>query len=232
MAYSINTWYHFKIEFDCSTDTWDIYINGVLKIDDASFSGDASYIDRIDYDNELDAESYYDAFGYSWDPNYTSGDNWHYDYYLGSQTFENYNTSSYGDYYGTYSFTDDTVGGNPAGWSVGELGGTVNVVAEKDDHKKVLELYDDDAVNGVIATNSFAIQTDATVEFWWAHECFSSYQHYLEMRFREGGTERVKILFSYTAVGQIVSHDGSAYVSIVTGLSINTFYHIEIVFDD
>lgn len=38
------------------------------------------------------------------------------------------------------SFYFDTAGGNPAGWTIDEEGGTINVIAEVGNHKKVVEL--------------------------------------------------------------------------------------------
>ena len=36
-AYSTDTWYHVLIEFDCSTDTYDIWIDGELLGEDLTF---------------------------------------------------------------------------------------------------------------------------------------------------------------------------------------------------
>ena len=71
-----NDWYHFKIGFDCITDTSDIWINGYYEgIFDFNIIGIS--LDTLDFlnagaGNYLD---YYDAIGYSWDPNYIIGEN-------------------------------------------------------------------------------------------------------------------------------------------------------------
>ncbi|MFX0187986.1 MAG: hypothetical protein ACFE8A_09635 [Candidatus Hodarchaeota archaeon] len=74
-TYSANTWYHFKIEFDCADD-WHLWIDNVSK-DGASGYG---YIGNPTNMNQLEiwcypGVFYYDAFGYSWDNNYEIGDN-------------------------------------------------------------------------------------------------------------------------------------------------------------
>ena len=75
---SDNTWYHIKWDFDCGTDTYDFYLDEVL-IDAANpFRTAVANITqlRILTNNVLTGYYvYFDAFGYSWDTNYTEGDN-------------------------------------------------------------------------------------------------------------------------------------------------------------
>ncbi len=46
-TYTPNTWYHFRFEFDCGTDTYDIYIDDDLKKQDASMKTPLTYFGYI-----------------------------------------------------------------------------------------------------------------------------------------------------------------------------------------
>ncbi len=77
-AYSINTWYHFKVTFDGSTD-WHLWINQVSKDGGSGYGyvGNPTNFDRMSF-NQQDSYSgkiYLDAIGFSWDTNYDIGDN-------------------------------------------------------------------------------------------------------------------------------------------------------------
>lgn len=76
---SNNKWYHFSIEFDCSTDTYNCWIDGNLEAADYGFGdGDISSVSKLQLyttNIEADYEVYVDAVGYSWDTNYNIGDN-------------------------------------------------------------------------------------------------------------------------------------------------------------
>ena len=88
VSYSVNTWYHVRIDFECGSggymglaaDRWHVYINDVLYGDYVfRFGTDLDYQDSILFYNGWWAGSgyniYYDAWGESWDPNYNIGDN-------------------------------------------------------------------------------------------------------------------------------------------------------------
>ncbi|MFX1566908.1 MAG: hypothetical protein ACFFCV_00915 [Promethearchaeota archaeon] len=71
-------WYHFSVEFNCSTDTFDIYIDNTLIADDYGFrDGDLVDVHNFQiYSSASNNLTYYvDAIGYSWDPGYNVGDN-------------------------------------------------------------------------------------------------------------------------------------------------------------
>ncbi|MHA2029617.1 MAG: LamG-like jellyroll fold domain-containing protein, partial [Candidatus Kariarchaeaceae archaeon] len=75
-----DTWYHHKIVFDCTTDTYDWYIDGELEADDKDFKEigvvaiDEMYIGTNGIGSS-DVHTYIDAVGFSWDADYTIGDN-------------------------------------------------------------------------------------------------------------------------------------------------------------
>ena len=82
---SDDTWYHIRIDFECTAGgyqglaqyDWHVYINGVY-YGDYDFNSNEAHIDILTiYTNAGDSGyySYYDAWGVSWDTDYTVGDN-------------------------------------------------------------------------------------------------------------------------------------------------------------
>lgn len=81
-VYTLNNdeWYHHKIEFNCITHTFNWYINGLLQDGgDTDFgNNDCDDIKQLWFttsDPAGDYHEYFDAIGFSWDPNYDLGDN-------------------------------------------------------------------------------------------------------------------------------------------------------------
>lgn len=72
------------------------------------------------------------------------------------------------DYFGIYSFTNDSVGSNPAGWDISEpAGSNVSIITEKGEHRNVLNLtrYSIDPM----AVQIFGSRTPSSgdsLEFW------------------------------------------------------------------
>ena len=78
MTYSADYWYHIRVDFDCTPQTFDLYIDNELKVNDGAMSGDASYMDTLNFNTYTPSDNYYvyfDAVGYSWDSDYSLGDN-------------------------------------------------------------------------------------------------------------------------------------------------------------
>lgn len=74
-----DTWYHIRIEFDC-TDDWHVWIDGVSQDGGTGFGyrGSPTQMDKFTFGTTTQATevyAYFDAVGYSWDPNYKIGDN-------------------------------------------------------------------------------------------------------------------------------------------------------------
>jgi len=76
-SYGLDTWYHFKLDLDCSTDKYNITVDGTPILFNIDFNNDLDYFDELHIasDQYSNCSVYYDAFGYSWDPGYTIGDN-------------------------------------------------------------------------------------------------------------------------------------------------------------
>ncbi|MBD3253487.1 MAG: hypothetical protein GF383_00260 [Candidatus Lokiarchaeota archaeon] len=72
---SENKLHHIKLEFDCDTDTYDIFLDGVLVKNDAEFQNPATNLSKLRFNTDGDRSAYIDALGYSWDPSYEIGDN-------------------------------------------------------------------------------------------------------------------------------------------------------------
>lgn len=80
-TYSVNTWYHFRIGWDCATD-WHLWINGTSQDGGAGyyFLNSPSTVDRAQFQisnagGHNDQYMHVDAVGYLWDVNYAIGEN-------------------------------------------------------------------------------------------------------------------------------------------------------------
>lgn len=73
--YTANIWMHVRVDFDCNTDTYYVYIDGV-RYGPYQFINIVSAIDKVFFDTGGASNTrYIDAIGYSWDQNYNIGDN-------------------------------------------------------------------------------------------------------------------------------------------------------------
>ena len=75
---AVDQWYHIKTFFNCTARKVSVWINGDLKLDNGDFFANVSTLDKLQFytnDAESNYISYFDAIGYSWDPNYNIGDN-------------------------------------------------------------------------------------------------------------------------------------------------------------
>jgi hypothetical protein len=82
VAATSDTWYHIRIVFDFTNDTYDIYLDGVLKGADKPFRADVLDTGLANYRfyftmfaGANSGEMWADAIGHSWDANYDVGDN-------------------------------------------------------------------------------------------------------------------------------------------------------------
>ncbi|MCJ7648063.1 MAG: hypothetical protein MUP85_05580, partial [Candidatus Lokiarchaeota archaeon] len=76
-TYNFNQWYHHKVSFDTNSDTYDWYIDGNMVVNGGAFETLVSNVGSTNIKGawQTTGESYFDAFGYSWDPDYDVGDN-------------------------------------------------------------------------------------------------------------------------------------------------------------
>ncbi len=73
---SYDRWYHIRIDFDCVSNRFDCYVDGIYR-GNFLFKNNVSSISKILVltDSLYEGVTYFDAIGYSWDPNYNIGDN-------------------------------------------------------------------------------------------------------------------------------------------------------------
>ncbi|HUY00821.1 MAG TPA: hypothetical protein VMV49_14765, partial [Candidatus Deferrimicrobium sp.] len=156
---SQDTWYHIRIAFDCNTNSSTIWVNGTLEGSNLLFDQNISQVTCLYFNTASDKTynnfyAWVDAIDYSWAPGY----------YLNRDLDSTVDPI---DYWGAYSFTGDTAGSNPSGWSVFEvLNSHCNVVEEMAAHRKVVEFYDNNPSGHTNMYNQFPSRTNGTVEFW------------------------------------------------------------------
>lgn len=126
----------------------------------------------------------------------------------------------------TYTFTDDTVGGNPAGWTVYESGGTVNVIAGIGGREKVVELHDTSGADRPKVSNTLDDNyTSGTVDYY--------------IRTDDSTKTSDCIFMNYPAEPFIVRIDdgyfqhktGGAWTNSSFAISNDTWYHFSIDFE-
>jgi len=80
-----NKWHHFTVHFECTTSgyqslnqySWNIIIDGI-ESGELSFKNNKASVNRFTIttsSTQQDYHEYFDSLGYSWDPNYSIGDN-------------------------------------------------------------------------------------------------------------------------------------------------------------
>jgi len=79
-SYSDDTWIHMRIEWNCTSDTWNLWIDGVQYVTNSAFAGSNTdtaidWMRFSSYEGGNPSVYYVDAIGFSWDPNYNVGDN-------------------------------------------------------------------------------------------------------------------------------------------------------------
>jgi len=76
-SYVANQWYHHKVVFNTISDTYDWYIDGILRVNDGNFENPVANIGSTNIKGgwASTGSCYVNAIGYDWYPNYNSGDN-------------------------------------------------------------------------------------------------------------------------------------------------------------
>lgn len=74
--YLDNVWEYYKIIFNCTSNTYDLWINEIEINTDICFYGDVGIIDRFEFHfREINTFLYFDGISYSWEYGYNVGDN-------------------------------------------------------------------------------------------------------------------------------------------------------------
>ena len=120
-----------------------------------------------------------------------------------------------------FSFTDDAIGSNPAGWSVDESDGTVNVISVLDGHTKVVEFHD--TAGGTIGmTDTFSNHATGTVELWVRTDSVTSA---LFIKIEDGSSSNALDIWT--------SGDGNwvGRLTTICGASNNEWVHVKITWN-
>ena len=132
-------------------------------------------------------------------------------------------------YYGaTYNFRDDIIGGNPAGWTIDEGGGTVNIISDLDGHKKVVELNDIDAGDTVIMNRTITQVANQTIELWFAVNDITTTNGFA-IQLIEGATRLILIQVDNDDLDY---YDGANKSIKDDFITVNTIIHLKIICDD
>jgi len=124
----------------------------------------------------------------------------------------------------THDFRDDTVGADPSGWTVDEAGGTINVIASLEGHKKVVELDDTNGEDDVILSQTIS-RTNGIVEFWIRIDENNKQTFF----FIQDGTYNHVIDLLWQNDGNLQYYDGAWHV--IDTYNADQWYHIKIKFD-
>ncbi len=215
-SFSPNTWYHVRLEFNCTTDKVSYWLDGNYK-GEFDFNVAATSINNVRVQTSgpfayADCRVWVDAIDYSWS--------------LGYYTNRNMDNSSV-NYLGEYSFLDDPVGNAPAKWLVAEPdNSTVNIIAEESGHSQVVKFETTMGENAYIR-NQFP--TQANGETYW--ECWvrgSSGNIVLLSRMNDKNNKKSWISFGWdTGELRSITQNGASS-ELVSNISTNLWYHIRI----
>ncbi len=181
LGVTANSWHHIRIDFDCSTDTYRFWLDGVNKGTFGFWNG-LSTADNLFYTTSAsytygNSYAWVDAVDYSWAPGYYLNRNWDYEAV---------------DYLGEYSFTEDVLGTDPAGWAITEYPNTsIEVIDTLDNHHQVVRLQDDNNGQVCLMSDSFTAVSKGTIEFW----IYGKEQGCTEIDLMSGAARRVVLIF-------------------------------------
>lgn len=133
-------------------------------------------------------------------------------------------------YPGTYNFKDDTVGAEPDGWTVIDGAGcATTVIALLDGHRKVVQMFDESAVNRAYMTRSVTQLADQTFEMWVGKS--SIVGDSCSIILWESGTRVVQLLLSNDDLRYLPN--GGPWGNIkVDFIVADELFHLRIVLDD
>jgi concanavalin A-like lectin/glucanase superfamily protein/uncharacterized protein DUF2341 len=232
--YESNTWYHFKIQFDSTLKKFNVWINGILRANSFSYRS-ASCVDLsimyLVYSSTQAIDVAIDAVGYSWDPNYHTGDNlhasccgddvidlrkglvseWHFDENNGSVTYDE------------ISSFNGSISGNPQ-WITGQYGSALD--------------FDGTGDYISVSDNSYfdLIGSDLTISTWFRLDGDMGNDLYWTMFVSKGGWGpgngyEIGIRDDRKYIDFNIGVDGATYYDSI-GLSYDQWYYLVGTFDD
>ena len=204
-SYSADTWYHIKIEFDCNTD-WHLWIDGV-SMDSGSgyeYEGSPTYFYKTYWFTSTaqeEVEVYIDAVGYSWDTEYTIGENLIYEPKVPSGWSEG---TFYLDDQLSTAYVNSTIGSN----------------------SNVFVVQDEDTAGQPVLYNYFTTTEAPILEFMFGKSTIGGSIDYL-IRFWDSSG----MVMNFVIVNDdLLYHDGVGYHNIkLNFIAVDTMYHVRIV---
>jgi len=137
------------------------------------------------------------------------------------------------DYLGLYSFTTDSVGTTPAGWTTTvPSGNNVQVVAGMEGHNKVVRIsaitdgYP--TLTPVVLSNAFTPHTSGTISFWMFPNSTGSQGCMAYV----SGTGGYVFMLDFHPAGYWAWCNMGSWSSIGAGAKLRNWYHIVMTFDD
>ncbi|MFX1427972.1 MAG: hypothetical protein ACFFBE_16080 [Promethearchaeota archaeon] len=224
------TWYRHRIDFDCTSGangkfSWYIYHADdslLASITDMDFENSMGTLDEIFFTSitsHYRGSTYWDAFGFSWDPNYNVGDN----------VYEMFQTAD-GYFPATHGFEDTEDGQVPHNWNDISIGSDwVKVASGMTGHNKVLHfrhVYWWGFGHRPKANTNFEAQSYGAIDFWFYTTMVQTHKICLS-----GSTDMIQLLFNPNGWNY---WDGSEW-QLIPKLSIdygpNKWFHIQISFE-
>jgi len=232
MFYQINTWYHFKIQYNFYTDFFDLWINSIKIGTDLELRGNPNMMDYIIFSTGTVEifKVFIDAIDLGNDCGYYRHRN------LISKN-EYIESKSNGNYEATHSFFDDIIGETPKGWTVVE--GAVHpctIIEELDNHKKVLELRDQSVVTSCYIYRPIVQKRNQILEFWIGKSSILEMEDF-HIQFYESDFhpyyENEILILNLSVKNNDFKYYKESWYTIKDNFFIpNTFFHIKIVLND
>jgi len=237
--YSANTWYHNKLVFNCSAGvrgTFSWYIDGVLEAENIEMRNSCSYLNltRLMSDYTVsNFNTYFDALSYSWDANYTIGDNIYKipaklnetGHYVATHSFENIVPGTKGT---AIDFFDEYQGYAPSYYTQIEIQGYI------DGHRNIINMGDAQGAMYTYGVHHIDNpQSAGTIEFYsWAnnptHVGSATKRHYIYFRARDNTIAfRMMVLLH---AEKVQYYDGSSWQDLALTIP-EKWYHHSITFD-
>ncbi len=215
-------WYHIKIDFNVDSDTWVVSIDGV-NYGNFTFHDTATKINTFrmkSQTSDVGYDSYWDNFKFSWMTDYQIGDNLHDTYYAGTEDFEGYNVYGSNWYIDYFEGLD---GSDPVGWTVTEVGGTVNIISEG--QNKIAELQSNSVATTFQMTDTITDGKSKTIKVRQKVSVTDKRVDYIIF----DGDENNAIYIAFYQ-GHIQYYDSSFHI-IKSNFVADTWYNFEIQYD-
>jgi len=223
MSMATDTYMLIRIHFDCATDTYSLWVDGILKVDDEPFYANHTAttinLGRFNLNGGGGAnalESYIDAIGYSWDTNYNVGDNIHWRNYKDSMAQANFEGEDCGTTSTSITFIDSDNNGE---------GCSVEIIPSFDEHKKIMDCYDNGAGAIDIRNTLSAVQTSGVMEYKLKS---SNINYYSWVTIWSGEAEAIQVGFH---LGQIYVYQSGIGITNIIAATHNTWYDFKLEFE-